>query len=268
MGPWVWMRRILRGFAGASREVQRRRSAERSAVAAVTTPDDSAADRGAGDSWEGQFWDSPDPRRTWAQLWIRYRDGLGRVTERDITVRCIDASDRAGLILAHCRLRDDTRSFRINRILGARDASGTPVPDVYAYLFDRASVLTAYFGRSDEVSELLSRISEAHIDAMRVLFYVARADGAMRAAEREILVRWIAGNLPGEITEESVGGLLKELGLPTEYAFAQSVARLGGEIDSLRQGVLFAAQAMVSTQKTTSDAEAAAIAVMRKSWGL
>lgn len=268
MGPLGWMRRILRGLAGAKRGVQRRRAVERSALAAAPVPDDTAADEGASDAWEGWFWDSPDPRRTWARLRISYRDGEGRETERDISVRCIDASDRAGLILAHCHLRDDTRSFRMGRIFRACDASGAPVPDVYAYLLDRASVLTAYFGRSDTASALLCRIAEAHIDAMRVLFYVARADGAMRAAEREILVRWLAGNLPGEVSEGLVGELLQELGLPTEHAFTKSVGRLADASDDMRQGILAVAQEMVATQKTTSDAEAVAIAVMRQSWGL
>ncbi|WP_368661330.1 helix-turn-helix transcriptional regulator [Paracoccus sp. (in: a-proteobacteria)] len=50
---------------------------------------------------------------------MRYCDAQGAQTQRVIWPLALSYSDRALMLLAHCRLRDDFRTFHVNRINGA-----------------------------------------------------------------------------------------------------------------------------------------------------
>lgn len=268
MGMLAWLRRLMRAFAGAHREVQGRRAAEEKAREGMRGRSNERQEgEEATDAWEGRFWESREPRRAWAHIRIQYRDGAGRESERDITVRCIDASGRAGLLLAHCHLRGETRSFRLDRVKSACDRDGVVIEDLYEYLMDRASDIAGYLGINEKLLAPLTKLSDEHIDALRVLLYVGRADGSLRKREKEIIEEWISGlGAAFPKMDDLVGALMNEIGRPADRAFEAAVVRLSTASQELRWRVLALAQAIVSTQKTIAAAEGAALDLMRRSW--
>lgn len=69
-------------------------------------------------------------------LLIRYRDAEDRVTEREVWPLAISYSDRTLMLMAHCRLRMDFRSFNIARMYWARDGGAQFRPRRVALLRD------------------------------------------------------------------------------------------------------------------------------------
>jgi predicted DNA-binding transcriptional regulator YafY len=60
-------------------------------------------------------------------LRLRYVDKQGAATERDVEPVMFLAGTEAWYLVAWCRLRDELRAFRLDRIVEARD-TGEPVP--------------------------------------------------------------------------------------------------------------------------------------------
>lgn len=60
-------------------------------------------------------------------LRLRYVDKQGTTTERDVEPVMFLAGTEAWYLVAWCRLREELRAFRLNRIVSARD-TGEPVP--------------------------------------------------------------------------------------------------------------------------------------------
>ncbi|WP_136634603.1 helix-turn-helix transcriptional regulator [Pseudooceanicola onchidii] len=66
-------------------------------------------------------------RNCWDErsLRIRYRDAQDRVTDREVWPLAMSYSDRSLMLMAHCRMRMDFRSFNIARIAQAEDGGDT-----------------------------------------------------------------------------------------------------------------------------------------------
>ena len=81
-------------------------------------------------------------RAVWAEraLDIAYADAEGRATERRIWPLSVVFYERALIVLAHCRLREDFRAFRLDRIRSVTEARESFRPR-------RAALLRAYLER-------------------------------------------------------------------------------------------------------------------------
>ena len=83
-----------------------------------------------------------DPAAVRRAMWeeraldIAYADGAGRATERRIWPLSLVFFERALIVLAHCRLRDDFRSFRLDRIDALAEADESFRPRRAALLRD------------------------------------------------------------------------------------------------------------------------------------
>jgi hypothetical protein len=97
-------------------------------------------------------------------------------------------------------------------------------------------------------------------DILRVLLYVGKADGQLRAPERSVigsaLMRLGSKSIdnPAEID-----GLLANIEVPTKHAFKLAVGRLSRRDPSILQGTLSAARQIVATQKAVHVAEQEAL---------
>jgi len=209
------------------------------------------------DEWEGSFWEVAQPLPTNAKLRLKYTDGVGRKTERNVDVRQFGAMGPNTLLIGHCNMRDATRTFRSDRIESCIDEeTGEVVTDVRAYL------QTKYDQSLDHTKDLLL---EGEYDTLRVLLYVGKADGQLRAAEKAVIRETcVAITNDSRLTDGSIEDLLANMDVPTLQAFKLAVGRLAKRDQAAQIVVMTAAERMVATQKSVHLAEQEALDYMKK----
>lgn len=211
------------------------------------------------DAWEGAFWDVAHPKPADVTVHLLYKDGEGQRTKRTVHVRSFD-SDAGGLIIGHCLLRNETRTFRYDRIERAIDpASGEVIGDFHAWLGEKYNNTPK--GRA-------ASLASDHIDLFKVLLYVAKADGSMRTAEVEVIagsVADITGNI--DIDSAVTKAALGQLDTPTLNGFKMAFGRLLAHDRAIAAKVWEAAKNIVNTQKTVHVIEQAALDYLQKAMG-
>jgi hypothetical protein len=209
------------------------------------------------DEWEGSFWEVTQPLPTKAKLRLKYTDGAGRKTERTVDVRQFGALGSYTLLIGHCNMRDATRTFRSDRIESCIDEeTGEVVSDACAYL------QTKYDQSPDRTKDLLL---EGEYDTLRVLLYIGKADGQLRAAEKAVIRETcIAITKDSRLTDNTIEELFINMDVPTIQAFKLAVGRLAKRDMAAQAVVMTAAEKMVATQKTVHQAEQEALDYMKK----
>ena len=209
------------------------------------------------DNWEGSFWEVEEPFPVKATLRINYEDGDGQQTDRTVDVRQFGAYGPGSLLIGHCRMRNATRTFRTDRIKRCVDEeTGEVVGDVAQYL-------RAKYENSPEHTR--DKLYEEEYDTLRILLYVGKADGQLRAAEKTIIrnaCRILAKD--SRITDELIDEIFASLDVPTIHAFKLAVGRLVGKPLDARLMLIKSAQDMVKTQKTVHPSEQEALDYMEK----
>jgi hypothetical protein len=209
------------------------------------------------DEWEGSFWEVAQPLPSKAKLRIEYTDGAGRKTQRTVDVRQFGAIGSNTLLIGHCNMRDATRTFRTDRIEACIDEeTGEVVTDVRTYL------QTKYDQSPDRSKDLLF---EGEYDTLRVLLYVGKADGQLRAAEKTVIRdTCVAITNDSRLTDSAIDDLLANLDVPTLQAFKLAVGRLSKRDQAAQTMVMTAAERIVATQKAVHQAEQDALDYMKK----
>ncbi len=209
------------------------------------------------DNWEGSFWEVQQPFPAKATLRIEYEDGAGKQTERVVDVRQFGTDVYGNILIGHCRMRNATRTFRTDRIKRCIDEeTGEIVSDVFAYLREK------YDSSPERTRDTLI---EEEYDTLRVLLYVGKADGQLRAPEKAIIretCRALAND--SRITDAMIDEIFSSLDAPTLHAFKLAVGRLGKREATARTLLMKSAEDMVATQKTVHSAEKEALEYMRK----
>lgn len=208
------------------------------------------------DEWEGSFWEVTQPLPAKARLRLKYTDGAGRKSERTVDVRQFGSIGPNALLIGHCNMRDATRTFRSDRIESCIDEeTGEVVTDVRAYLQAK------YDQSADRTKDLLL---EGEYDTLRVLLYVGKADGQLRAAEKAVVRETcIAITNDSRLTDSTIEELFVSMDVPTLQAFKLAVGRLAKRDKAAQAVVLTAAEKMVATQKTVHQAEQEALDYMK-----
>ena len=161
------------------------------------------------------------------------------------------------LLIGHCNMRDATRTFRSDRIESCIDEeTGEVVSDVRKYL------QTKYEQSPNRTKDLLL---EGEYDTLRVLLYVGKADGQLRAAEKAIIRETcIAITKESRLIDSTIDDLLSNMDVPTLQAFKLAVGRLAQRDQAAQSVVMTAAEKMVATQKTVHQTEQEALDYMKK----
>lgn len=209
------------------------------------------------DAWEGGFWDASDPRDVSARLAIKYTDGNGSPSERTVRVRSFDPALYGGTMIGHCELRNDTRAFRFDRIREAVDTdTGEVVSDVGDYLQQR-------YDASPERSR--DTLREDYRQLLRVLFYVAKADGQYRREEKEVVRRYLRSivNDP-RVSDELIDGLFQDLEVPTLPAFKRALGKVLSEQLVEPASLKNVCHEIVATQQKVSPGEKEALEYLER----
>ena len=208
------------------------------------------------DEWEGSFWEVAEPLPAKAKLRLKYTDGAGRRTERTVDVRQFGAIGQHTLLIGHCNMRDATRTFRSDRIESCIDEeTGEVVTDIRSYFQAK------YDQSPDHTKDLLL---EGEYDTLRILLYVGKADGQLRAAEKAVIRNTcVAITNDSRLTDGNIEELLASMDVPTLQAFKLAVGRLAKRDQAAQLVVMTAAEKMVATQKSIHQAEQDALDYMK-----
>ena len=201
-----------------------------------------------------------NPKPVGGSLKLTYRDSAGQGTEREVQVRECDTLNPSGYLTGHCQLRDQFRTFRIDRIERAVDLeTGEIVEDITAWALSRYQASPAF-----AMEELLNTAA----DALRALFYIGKADGRFTKKEKAVFLQYCqAQSGASHITLADIDRACATLPPPSMQAFRLICGRLAKLDAAARTAILDASEQMVATEKTISPEEAEALAYLRKRIG-
>lgn len=209
------------------------------------------------DSWEGGFWDASDPKKLSTYVEIEYEDGNRSLTERTVRIREFDNELHGGIIMGHCELRDATRTFRFDRIKKCLDLeTGEVVTDIEKHLND------LYEKSPERTTEILAT---DYIDILKVVYFVAKADGQYRKEEKEVFSNYVKRLVRDDrITIKMIDEILKEIDVPTMQGFKLALGRVlkSGEINP--EHLATCCQEIVDTQKSVHPMEKEALEYIEK----
>lgn len=212
-------------------------------------------DEDVGDAWEGTFREGVNAYDVKAYLHFDYVDGNGSRTTRSVLT--YEADDVLGMIMAHCELRDATRTFRYDRMSNCVDLeTGEVIDDIGSHLYEK-------YLSSPEYSIL--KFTEENIDLIKCLLYIGKADGQMRKEERDIILNVCQSSADGSLdVEKTVTKLLNEIQVPSIQAFKLAVGRIASKNHDQFRVLARAASDIVNTQKTIHPSEQAALDYISK----
>lgn len=200
------------------------------------------------DHWEGGHWEVVDTFEVAASLHLKYQDGAGQITERSVRVRSIGDYMGSPTLVGHCLLRDQPRTFRLDRILECfNEDTGEVVADVYEHL-------QAIYEDSPAAS--IDAIWDREFEALRMLYYIAKADGRLMPREREAMAEYcrsVSGD--DRIDAELIRGYVDSFGTPSLNTYKIAVGRVAKRTEAEREAVRSAAQAMLTHRKKMSAVE-------------
>ena len=204
------------------------------------------------DSWEGGFWDASDPKELFAHLEFEYRDGNGSISTRKVKVRQFDTELYGGILLGHCELRGATRTFRFDRISNCVDLeTGQSIDNIKHYLTE---LYEKSPGKSAEV------LATDYIDVLKVLYYVAKADGQFRKEEKEVISTYVSELLRDDrITVSLLEGVFRELDAPSLQSFKLALGRIFKSEQVSPDQLRNCCNAIVDTQKSVHPSEKEAL---------
>lgn len=213
------------------------------------------------DAWEDWDYmgmqDSGGGRELHRRLSIHFADKEGKRTEREIDLKKFFTDGKDGLMHAYCHLRQGNRPFRLSRVSRAVDLdTGETVQDLPAWL------QTQY---KDTPRGMADTFIDEHGDALSALFFVSKADGALRTAEREHLAEFCSnvGCAPAEVVNLVVQDV-SEWAVPSAIGYGKALRAVAESPEGYRRSVLETARKMVDSDKTTKDDEVKALGRMAK----
>jgi hypothetical protein len=187
-------------------------------------------------------------------LQFTYKKSKGKTTNRAVSVTGYDGS---AYLKGFCKLRNSNRTFRIDRILNAVNTeTGEIIENIPDYLLAR-------YRQSPEYA--ISKVFKKHLDIIKVLFYVGKADGQLQVAERKIIyqtIRSIAKNKG--LTDADIGKFFKKLKVPNLQKFKISFGRVCKNQPKQISQLYYTAKKIIATHKTRHTNEAEALEYMKK----
>lgn len=196
-----------------------------------------------------------------ANLSIDYVDIEDNETSRDIDVRYISYWGEELVINAYCRLRHANRTFRISRIEGCIDR------DTGEYIQNLLDELLTRYRKSED--GVLDAFFSANQDLLKVLMYVAKADGRFTQKEKAIVCGTVrAFTKDKRLTDQRILKRFAAIAAPSIGAFKLAVGRLSSRSHFFRKVLLRSVELMVSSDVTKFEAERLAIAYVAKRFDL
>jgi len=210
------------------------------------------------DAWEGWFYDAKGPQRSAAKtVRISYSDASGKQSERVVNIRAFESAGKEGLIIAHCHLRNATRTFRFDRMRRVVDEdTGEIIADLQKHLNDEWLATP---------QPVVDKLYEQHHDVLKMMLFMAKADGAMRAAELEVIAKCCVDITQDDrITVAMIKEMLGCVDVVSLNTFVRTYNHLRREKPASAVLAAAACRAIVATQKKIHPNEQAALDALDK----
>ena len=226
---------------------------------------DKIPERDAWEDWDADLYGPGQRMRSMAgaRLHIHFTDKEGQRTERDVTTirYSLNPDTGAGVLYAHCHLRNGNRPFALKRISEAVDLQTGGVVKALGPYLDSLYEQTPDF----EVERFLDQ----HGDAAYVLFCFAKADGALRAKEREAILDWAAGQGMGSesVRTEFLATLRNWESSKQAFWSAVRLVKDAGYSPDYIQGVWDTIQRILQSDKAMRGTEADLLRYTAEKWG-
>jgi hypothetical protein len=125
------------------------------------------------------------------RIWISYRDIKGAESGRWVRIYRIERRLAVDYLVAHCELRDQTRTFRLDRIAQVADRSGE-MHDPALFFRPHAPVVRVRKSQRDTGFDRALRLIDHVGDDLKVLAFMGEADGRFGKKEVDVLMRYAA----------------------------------------------------------------------------
>lgn len=202
------------------------------------------------DAIEGSFWDVSNPKPSDLLVHLVYKDSQGLRTRRTVNVDAFGTPED-GAFSAKCLMRNAYRTFIYKRVEQAIDPeTGEIINDLPSWLLK---------SHNEKPSTQATKIAFENLDLLKILLYVAKADGRMTTAEIKVITTTVGEILGFEFTDEITKSILNTLNTPSVTGYQQSVGRLIRQNRDTAKKTLDGAKSIVNTQKTSRPEERSAI---------
>ena len=206
------------------------------------------------------YWFSVEqtPRKVEARLTLDYEGTSGTRTTRDVDVSAFYRGDGGCMVDCFCHLRGARRTLSskcVRRVID-RD-TGEVVDDIFAFLESKYN---------DNPEKSYDALLQSYAWVIYVLLYVAAADGAIRAPERQLIAEFCMrrGN-PAELQIEKLETLVKNLGRPSKSDFQRFMRERTTTPDVILD-IFQTSKAIVATNSKVHTEQDRALAYMLKHW--
>lgn len=182
---------------------------------------------------------------------IRYIDDSGYETKRKIRVLSTDGY----YLYSWCYLKNGRRTFFVHMVQEAVNLDTGEV--VESILAD----IESFHGLSHERKHEIGMNTELH--AIRILFFVAKADGRLIKAERGLIADYILSSESGyDLDADTLDDMVKYIDEPGVSEFARLVGDMAKK-DRFKLERIFAyAKGIVATEKKVNPMEEAALKII------
>lgn len=224
------------------------------------------------DNYEGTYYGSVKDEIPYSHKFtLKYKDGNGRVTTRNIVTKKIgETFDGDYMLLAYCELRNANRTFYASRMIELADLdTGEFIDDKCDFFKSR---IDDYFN-SDEYKEMVESQNRMEFkysfiskykEVFEVMSYIVRVDGTFSQKERVIAREYVKKlESDGYLTDEMIDSIFKNFGLITYQSFQAKIRKID-DSDMVGFDILEFAKDIVATQKTSTDMEDKIVAYLEK----
>ena len=131
-------------------------------------------------------------------LGIVYEDSRGKLSRRMVRVKAIGPSEGSGYVHGYCQLRKADRTFRIDGIHEVVDhRTGETFADAAAYFLPYVEIarwrdFAEPAAQSGTASNPTQMVLSSVRDQIKIVLYVARADGDFQVDEQDVLSDFVA----------------------------------------------------------------------------
>lgn len=193
-------------------------------------------------TWQFDVESALGTKKVMALLHLEYIDRDGQITMRDVDVQMFNDYEYGGILAGFCHLRGAFRSFRYDRIQSCTDLkTGEVIEDIKKYLNNQ------YKGTPDWLE---NHIIMEYIDNLKILYYVAKTDGACRKEEKQIITQYIQEVTNNQmVTLDMTNEILQKIGTVNWQTFECSINNVKQQKQIDISQLLLYCQTIAATQK-------------------
>ena len=230
----------------------------------VREPQQPEVEKDAWEGWADEVYEPSARRLPGLRLNIHFTDKEGQQTVRDITTErfSYNREMKTGLLLAFCHLRNSRRPFALSRISKPIDLeTGEVIPNLGEFLEEAYQQTPLY-----QVDQFL----EQHDAGAFILFSFAKADGALRAKERAIILNWAQANSLTDTQAQVELETQIRNWFMTKHSYWDTVKKIKqqGHSEDYMKTLWTALVAIIQSDKKPHDQEAEFLRYAAKQWGI